>query len=236
MTQHSGKAQIPGTELVTQMTPEPRKRSIKKTLRAAGAASVSVALVGVLALPAYATSVEDSGQPENGFAQVFTASNSSDIAIPAQLPLAEEQPAPVVVAPVVESTATTTVAVSLPRDIPAGVGASGIVAAAMAQLGIHQDCTDLVQNSLAAAGYVTRRDSGGPDLGANLGSWAGFGTQVALDALAPGDILVYGGSDHVAIYIGGGQAVHGGVYYYGGTAVLPTGAAYGFLQFAVRPH
>jgi len=219
------------------MTPEPRKLSIKKTLRATGAAAVSAALVGVLALPAYASTVEEQAQPENGFAQVFTASNSSDIAIPAQLPLAEEQPAPVVVAPVVESTATTTaVSVSLPRDIPAGVGASGIVAAAMAQLGIHQDCTDLVQNSLAASGYVNRRDAGGPDLGANLGSWTGFGTQVAIDALAPGDILVYGGSDHVPIYLGGGQAVHGGVYYYGGTAVLPVSAAYGYLQFAVRPH
>lgn len=228
MTQITGKAKHTGTELVTQITPQPSRASQKKTLRAIGAATISAALVGVLALPAYATTTSQQEQNTEGFAQVLTTNNSADIPVPSHLPVVEVQP-------VTSSATTNPVSISLPRDIPAGVGASGIMAAAQAQLGIHQDCTDLVQNSLAAAGYVTRRDAGGPDLGANLGSWTRFGTQVPIDALAPGDILVWGGSPHVAIYLGGGMAVHGGVYFYGGTAILPVSAAYGQLQYAVRP-
>ena len=220
---------------MTQMTSAPHRRSVKKTLRAVGAASVSAALVGVLALPAYASSFENQSEAQTGFAQVLTTNDSADIVIPAQMPLAEVQPATAVVERVTSSATSNPVSISLPRDIPSGVGASGIVNGALAQIGIHQDCTDLVQNSLAAAGYVSRRDAGGPDLGANLGSWARFGTQVSIDSLAPGDILIYGGSSHVAIYLGGGMAVHGGVYFYGGTAVLPVSAAYGYLQHAVRP-
>lgn len=228
MNQHTGKANHSDTEIVSTSLALGSRKPQKKTLRAVGAAAVSAALVGVLALPAYATTSYISSDDDQALGQVLTTNNSADIVIPAHAPLTEVQP-------VTSSSTTNPVSISLPRDIPSGVGASGIVAAALAQRGIHQDCTDLVQNSLAAAGYVSRRDAGGPDLGPNLGDWARFGTQVSIDALAPGDVLVYAGSPHVAIYIGNGMAVHGGVYYYGGTAVLAVTAAYGKLAFAVRP-
>lgn len=96
-------------------------------------------------------------------------------------------------------------------DIPAGSGASGIVAAAQAQLGVAQDCTDLVQNSLAAVGLTTRRDQGGYDMGVR--DFTAYGATVTYvhgqTELAPGDILLWGGA-HVAVYVGNGAVVHGG--------------------------
>ena len=78
-------------------------------------------------------------------------------------------------------------------DIPAGAGADGIVNAAYAQLGVAQDCTDLVQNSLSAIGLVASRLNGGPDLGTSVGAWAAYGYQVHDGAYAPGDILIWPG-------------------------------------------
>lgn len=76
-------------------------------------------------------------------------------------------------------------------------GYDKIAQAALAQLGVHQDCTRLVTNSLAAAGI---HHHGAPASYLSLGPLT--------DNPVPGDIIVYQG--HVAIYIGNGQAVHGG--------------------------
>lgn len=75
--------------------------------------------------------------------------------------------------------------------------ASAILAAAMGQLGVNQDCTMLVTNALRAVGINFH---GWPSDYAALGSWT--------SAPVPGDIIIYSG--HVAIYAGNGQAVHGG--------------------------
>lgn len=88
---------------------------------------------------------------------------------------------------------------------PAGSRAATIAAAARAQVGVSQDCTMLVTNSLAAAGI-------------NFHDWpAGYlslGTQVSAGAAIPGDLIYYtnggAGVAHIAVYIGEGQAVHGG--------------------------
>lgn len=72
-----------------------------------------------------------------------------------------------------------------------------IANAALAQLGNYQDCTMLVTNSLKAVGINFH---GSPAAYLSLG-------EVTNDPV-PGDIIVYSG--HVAIYIGNGQAVHGG--------------------------
>lgn len=120
-------------------------------------------------------------------------------------------------------------------DVPAGQGAEGIVAAALAQVGVNQDCTDLVQNSLAAVGLIARRDQGGFDLGTGIWQYDRFGARVSLDALAPGDVLVYGNAGsgaHVAIYIGNGQAVHGG---YSGTTKISGIESNHPLTGAIRP-
>lgn len=82
-----------------------------------------------------------------------------------------------------------------------------IADAALAQVGVNQDCTMLVTNSLAAVGINFH---GSP------ASYLSLGTLT--DTPVPGDICVYQG--HVAIYIGNGQAVHGG--WLGYTTVVST--------------
>ena len=72
-----------------------------------------------------------------------------------------------------------------------------IADAALAQIGVNQDCTMLVTNSLKAVGIIFH---GAPEAYLSLGTLT--------NDPVPGDICVYQG--HVAIYIGNGQAVHGG--------------------------
>ena len=72
-----------------------------------------------------------------------------------------------------------------------------IADAALAQIGVYQDCTMLVTNSLAAVGINFH---GAPTAYLSLGTLT--------DNPVPGDICVYQG--HVALYVGDGQAVHGG--------------------------
>jgi peptidoglycan DL-endopeptidase CwlO len=87
---------------------------------------------------------------------------------------------------------------------PAGASGSVIADAALAQVGVAQDCVALVRRSIAAAGLSY------PGMG-NLSS---LGPQIPMSQASPGDIIYYAnggtGSQHVAIYIGGGRAVHGG--------------------------
>lgn len=214
--------------LITTM---PSERSFKQSLRALGAAALSAAMVGVFALPAYATSnsaSDGAGLDAAVYAQVLSTSEIAELAVPAQLPSAEEQPVVVAVAAAAESASRSSGYVA---DVPAGVGAQGIVNAALAQLGVMQDCTDLVQNSLAAVGLATRRDQGGYD----HGPWSlqGLGAPVTDGQWAPGDILGWPGYPHVAIYIGDGLAVHGGM---GGSTVVASATGYfGTPTYVVRP-
>lgn len=112
--------------------------------------------------------------------------------IPKAAPVAKTAPAPVASA--------------------SGKGAS-IVAAAYSQIGVPQDCTMLVTNSLRAVGI-------------NFHGWPadylGLGPTVSADQAQPGDLAYYanGGSGmaHIAVYVGNGMAVHGG--WNGGTTSL----------------
>lgn len=72
-----------------------------------------------------------------------------------------------------------------------------IADAALAQIGVYQDCTMLVTNSLAAVGIHFH---GAPTAYLSLGTLT--------NNPVPGDICVYQG--HVALYVGNNQAVHGG--------------------------
>ncbi|MDQ6753525.1 MAG: NlpC/P60 family protein [Actinomycetota bacterium] len=113
--------------------------------------------------------------------------------------------------------ATTNVALASTTDVAAkpaiasGVGAA-IVSAAYAQLGVHQDCTALVSNALAAAGI-------------NYHGWpAGYlslGRTVSEAEAQPGDLVYYdnagAGVPHIGVYVGNGKAVHGG---FNGSTVL----------------
>jgi cell wall-associated NlpC family hydrolase len=94
---------------------------------------------------------------------------------------------------------------------PVAAGASGAIAAAESQLGVPYvfggetpgvgfDCSGLVQWAWAQAGVGLPRTSG-----AQMGAT----TPVSVADLEPGDLLFYGpgGSDHVAMYIGGGSMI-----------------------------
>ncbi len=115
------------------------------------------------------------------------------------------------------------------NDVPSGAGAQGLLAAAIAQLGDQQDCTALVERSLRAIGFNVG------DLGTAIWQYDPFGTRVSIDALAPGDILIYGNARsgaHVAIYEGNGMAIHGG--FPGGTVRAGVHAAWEPLTGAIR--
>ena len=82
---------------------------------------------------------------------------------------------------------------------------AAIYQAALAQLGVYQDCTMLVTNALKAVGI-------------NFHDWpAGYmslGTVVPASQAQPGDLIYYAnggmGLAHIAVYAGNGQAIHGG--------------------------
>lgn len=88
-----------------------------------------------------------------------------------------------------------------------------LLAAALSQVGVAQDCTDLVQNSLAAIGLTTRRDAGGFDYGVqNVAST--FGYEIHWSEARPGDIATVGPNNggHVWIVLdpSANTGVHGG--------------------------
>lgn len=90
-------------------------------------------------------------------------------------------------------------------DVGSSAVGGSVYSSAMGQLGVYQDCTMLVTNALSAVGIYHH---GWP------ASYMGLGTIVSASEAQAGDILYYAdggaGMAHVAVYIGGGQAVHGG--------------------------
>jgi cell wall-associated NlpC family hydrolase len=149
-------------------------------------------------------------------------SAESTIAISFEKPAVTTTPAPVVEAPepevevevqeaaapaakpVVAAKVTASAPAAAPAASASGKGAA-ILSAAYAQLGVTQDCTMLVTNSLAAVGI-------------NFHDWpAGYlslGRTVSAAEAQPGDLIYYAdggaGMAHIAVYAGNGQAVHGG--------------------------
>lgn len=109
-------------------------------------------------------------------------------------------PAPVKAAPVAVKAAP--VAPARPVVSASGKG-QAIANAALSQLGAIQDCTALVSRSLATVGI-------------NFHDWpAGYMSLGSIVSTPqPGDLIFYAnggtGVPHIAVYIGNGQAVHGG--------------------------
>ena len=93
---------------------------------------------------------------------------------------------------------------------PTSTQAGKAVAFAYAQLGCPYvyggtgpcqrgfDCSGLAQAAWAAAGVQIPRDS--------YGQWAAL-PHVPLSSIEPGDLLIYNGEGHVAIYVGGGYII-----------------------------
>jgi cell wall-associated NlpC family hydrolase len=163
-------------------------------------------------------------------------SAAANVLVSYEKPAVSTSPATVVDAPVeivqpvaqsesVSTVATTTVVKPAPvagspalapaPATPAVHSFSGgaVVAAALAQLGVPQDCTALVTRSIAAVGI-------------NFHGWpAGYlslGHTVPASEALPGDLAYYAnggtGLAHIAVYVGNGMAVHGG--WNGGTTAL----------------
>ncbi|OFI39195.1 hypothetical protein BIU82_15115 [Arthrobacter sp. SW1] len=133
----------------------------------------------------------------------------------AEAPAVEAVEAPaaeVEAAPAAQISVTTPAAAPAPKKVASGQGAA-IAAAAYAQLGVAQDCTALASNSLAAVGI-------------NFHGWPAdylsLGRTVSAAEAQPGDLIYYAdggmGMAHIAVYVGNGQAVHGG--WNGGTTVV----------------
>ncbi|RAN78125.1 hypothetical protein B5P43_17120 [Bacillus sp. SRB_336] len=138
-------------------------------------------------------------------------------AVAAQSSNVVETPAAAQAAPVAQAaaaapaaTVTTTEAAPAPAA-KSGIGAT-IAAAALAQLGVAQDCTMLATNALAAAGIHYHGWPAG---------YLSLGRTVSQAEAQPGDLIYYAdggvGMAHIAVYIGNGQAVHGG--FHGSTVV-----------------
>lgn len=116
-----------------------------------------------------------------------------------------------------------------------GSGKGGAIAAtARSMVGSSMDCVALASRALAGAGIGF---SGWPEQFFGVGSVVSGGVPSA----QPGDILIYqhtngvnGGAhyDHVAVYIGGGMAVHGG---WSGGSVVVASAYAGSGISVVRP-
>ncbi len=197
---------------------------------------MSAALVGVFALPAYAAPVGEQEVAPAVYAQALSTSQLAELAVPDELPTAEQEPLRVVVsasrtAEAALESAGARGSYGWSADISGSSLGSSIANAALGELGVNQDCTDLVQNALAAVGLATRRDQGGYDEGP--WSLASKGVPVTDGQWAPGDILGWPGYPHVAIYIGDGLAVHGGM---GGTTVVGSATGYfGTPTYVVRP-
>jgi cell wall-associated NlpC family hydrolase len=97
-----------------------------------------------------------------------------------------------------------------PYTGPTATQAEKAVAFAYAQLGcpyvyggtgpcqFGYDCSGLAQAAWAHAGVSIPRDS--------YEQWAGL-PHVSLNAIEPGDLLIYDGEGHVAIYVGGGNII-----------------------------
>lgn len=110
-------------------------------------------------------------------------------------------PRPVAAAPVSKPAPPPAPAVNLSR-------AQRIVSAALSQVGEYQDCVEMVADTLAAVGIYHYK-------------WPveyyQIGYPVAASGALPGDLIYYAdggaGVAHIAVYIGNGQAVHGGWNY-----------------------
>ena len=196
------------------------------------AAASGLVLTSGIAANAADANVQRDSAPASAF-EVGTAveapiSAASTINISFEKPAVSTSPAPVVEAepevevqeaapaPAAQAAATQTAAApkvtatvtaqpaSAPQASASGKGAA-ILSAAYAQLGVNQDCTMLVTNSLAAVGI-------------NFHDWpAGYlslGRTVSAAEAQPGDLIYYAdggaGMAHIAVYAGNGQAVHGG--------------------------
>ncbi|TKV28680.1 NlpC/P60 family protein [Arthrobacter sp. NamB2] len=126
---------------------------------------------------------------------------AAPVALPQAAPVAAAPvAAPVAAAPVAAQAAPAPVAAqAAPAPVQSSGVAAGLVASAYAQIGVAQDCTAMVEKALRSVGKSVG------DLAP--GQFYQFGDVVGTPAA--GDLVITGG--HVAIYVGNGQVISGGL-------------------------
>lgn len=206
-------ARIPGADLVKNTSLKAKATQTKLNIRGILAVTLSAGIVGTIALPAYAAPIAPSEEYYAQEQSLATSVASQTTVIDDRVAgltntevqaLAAEEASKIAAAAAGDAKALAALRASY-ANVPVGVGAAGLLAAARAQIGQGQDCTALVERALRAIGYNVG------DL-APMG-FASYGTRVNPADAQPGDIMMRGG--HVAIYTGGG-AIHGG---FGGTTI-----------------
>lgn len=117
--------------------------------------------------------------------------------------------------PVLGAVKETAIPIDTSRSEPVYIPMSNrelLLEAALTQVGILQDCTDLIQNSLAIIGLETRRDEGGFDYGVRSADRVGY--EIDPSEALPGDIAFTGAMDggHVWVVLDPATStgVHGG--------------------------
>lgn len=209
-------ARIPGAELVKQASHKAKATKAKLNIRGILAVTLSAGIFGTVALPAYAAPLVPSEEyyaseqtlaTSYGTASTVAFERIEGLTATEAAEVLREEAARLAAADAGDAAALAALRASY-ANIPVGVGAAGLIAAARAQIGQAQDCTALVERALRAIGYKVG------DL-APMG-FAAYGTRVSPADALPGDIMMRGG--HVAIYTGG-AAIHGG---FGGTTVETT--------------
>lgn len=200
-------ANATGSDVVRDVQTSTLDLSAAAQLTVPSTASVSFerpAVAGVITAPEAVepeVAVQSQTAPEAPAAQSEAAQSQTE-QLQAEAPLQQEStPAGYgAQAPAAANTA------SVQESAPASSGTAAIIAAAAyAQLGVSQDCTMLVTNSLAAAGISFHDWPAG---------YLSLGTTVSAAQAVPGDLIYYAdggmGMAHIAVYVGNGQAIHGG--------------------------
>ena len=199
-------ANATGSDVVRDVQTSTLDLSAAAQLTVPSTASVSFerpAVAGVITAPEAVepeVAVQSQTAPEAPAAQSEAAQSQTE-QLQAEAPLQESTPAGYgAQAPAAANTA------SVQESAPASSGTAAIIAAAAyAQLGVSQDCTMLVTNSLAAAGISFHDWPAG---------YLSLGTTVSAAQAVPGDLIYYAdggmGMAHIAVYVGNGQAIHGG--------------------------
>jgi cell wall-associated NlpC family hydrolase len=202
------------------------------------AAASGLVLTSGIAANAADTNVQRESAPasaEVGTSAPVTISAASTIAISYEKPAVTTTPAPVVEpepvvevqqAPAAKPAAAINVAAAVSAPVAASSKGQAILSAAYAQLGVTQDCTMLVTNSLAAVGIHFHDWPAG---------YLSLGRTVSAAEAQPGDLIYYAdggaGVAHVAVYAGNGQAVHGG---YNGNQTVVSSANVGSGPVFIR--
>lgn len=216
---------FPGTSRSTPaQAPKPHGKAAAATISATGTIMLAYAFMNPPTAPTTHLVEAAEATPEPASQAEVVAATGPIIAVdspkvstqaappppaPKPAPVAAVAPAPVAAAPVAPKPTPAVVVPDAAAPAPAATGSGtrdAIVAAAMAQLGVNQDCTMLVTNSLQRAGFKYFHDW-------PVG-YLSLGRVVPASEALPGDLIYYVnggmGMAHIAVYIGNGNAVHGG--------------------------